>query len=441
MSRYVPSVELVARRRARRDGGGRAPDLARRSGRPEARAALAADLYAAPGSAHVIGITGVPGSGKSTLVAQAGASDCAPAAARSASSRSTRRARIPAARSSATASACSDLALDPGRLHPLAWRRAARPAASRGRRSTPSTFSMSAGFDTVIIETVGVGQDEVEIARAVAHDGRRLRARPRRRDPGDQGRASSRSPTSTSCRNATGRDANRTIDRSQADARCSVRRWPRRRMARAGDRRPARYNGTGLRRTAGGARRVTAPPPRHELRPSRERRTIAAFPRCADRRDAAAASASRSPRDTARCAEARRQRSSPRDADPLFRWRAARSPTSLNGAQTMNDARSQIARGPAPARSPTGKRTKSPPFLKQAGRAQGAVLHHRRHPGQARLYRGRRRRHAARGHRPARPLSVHARPLPDHVPQPHTGRCARSPASAPARTPTSASSI
>ena len=73
-------------------------------GHPEARAALA-EIYKLAGRAHIIGITGVPGSGKSTLVAKLAAKIAARRAARSASSRSTRRAPIRAARSSATASA------------------------------------------------------------------------------------------------------------------------------------------------------------------------------------------------------------------------------------------------------------------------------------------------------------------------------------------------
>ena len=35
----------------------------------------------------------------------------------------------------------------------------------------------AAGYDTIIIETVGVGQDEVEVAARLAHDGGRVRAR------------------------------------------------------------------------------------------------------------------------------------------------------------------------------------------------------------------------------------------------------------------------
>jgi hypothetical protein len=61
-----------------------------------------------------------------------------------------------------------------------------------------------AGFDTVLIETVGVGQDEVEIANASpppSSSRRRGSATRCRRSR----RASSRSPTSMSSPNATGR--------------------------------------------------------------------------------------------------------------------------------------------------------------------------------------------------------------------------------------------
>ena len=60
----------------------------------------------------------------------------------------------------------SEMACDPGVYHPHHGdaRRARRPGA-RGR-STPSTFSMWPVSTTVIVETVGVGQDEVEIAQA-----------------------------------------------------------------------------------------------------------------------------------------------------------------------------------------------------------------------------------------------------------------------------------
>ena len=55
----------------------------------------------------------------------------------------------------------------------------------------------AAGFDWVLVETVGVGQDEVDVVRSVDTVVRGDRARPGRRHPGDQGRASWRSPTSS----------------------------------------------------------------------------------------------------------------------------------------------------------------------------------------------------------------------------------------------------
>ena len=69
MSRYTPSLDLVPRIAA-----GQVAAIARmisraEAGLQEAREALAA-LYRSAGGSHVIGITGVPGSGKSTLVAR-----------------------------------------------------------------------------------------------------------------------------------------------------------------------------------------------------------------------------------------------------------------------------------------------------------------------------------------------------------------------------------
>ena len=50
------------------------------------------------------------------------------------------------------------------RVHPLARRRAATAAACRARRGAIVDLLDAAGFDTVIVETVGAGQSEVEIA-------------------------------------------------------------------------------------------------------------------------------------------------------------------------------------------------------------------------------------------------------------------------------------
>ena len=66
---YVPSTVLLEKLRAGNGWAlGRLISRAE-AGVPEARTALA-EVYRLAGSAHVIGLTGVPGSGKSTLVAK-----------------------------------------------------------------------------------------------------------------------------------------------------------------------------------------------------------------------------------------------------------------------------------------------------------------------------------------------------------------------------------
>ena len=84
---------------ARSRGSRRAPRRRTTKGRPALDA-----IFRHAGRAHVVGITGVPGSGKSTLVAKLAAADTAHRTAAWASSRSTRRHRSRAARFSATAS-------------------------------------------------------------------------------------------------------------------------------------------------------------------------------------------------------------------------------------------------------------------------------------------------------------------------------------------------
>ena len=117
-------------------------------------------------------------------------------ASRSACSRSIRRARSAAARSSATGSACTTTRPTTA-CSSARWRRAATSAASRSRRRGGRACSTRSASDVVVIETVGVGQVEVEIAGSRRHDGRR-------RDPGwatrsrRRRRACSRSPTSSS---------------------------------------------------------------------------------------------------------------------------------------------------------------------------------------------------------------------------------------------------
>lgn len=160
---YVPSGEFVGR-----VANGEVPAIARmisraEAGFPEARPALA-DIYQRAGRAHVIGVTGVPGSGKSTLVStlterlrangkKVGIIAIDPSSPYSGGSILGDRIRM------------TDLVSDPGVY--------IRSMATRGSMGGMARATMDAvdildvgGFDTVIIETVGVGQDEVEIARA-----------------------------------------------------------------------------------------------------------------------------------------------------------------------------------------------------------------------------------------------------------------------------------
>jgi LAO/AO transport system kinase len=163
MSRYVPSRELVER-----VANGEIAAIARMISRAEAgvletREALA-EIYRRAGRAHVIGLTGVPGSGKSTMVSvltarlRAGGSKVGivaidPSSPYSGGSILGDRIRM------------TDLANDSGVY--------IRSMATRGVMGGMARATMDAvdildvaGFETIVIETVGVGQDEVEIAKA-----------------------------------------------------------------------------------------------------------------------------------------------------------------------------------------------------------------------------------------------------------------------------------
>lgn len=163
MSTRVPSTELVARAR---QGDRRA--IARlitraEAGDPEVRPALA-DLYRHTGRAHVVGITGVPGAGKSTLVTELVREI----------RRAGRNVAVVAVDPSSPFSGgailgdrirMTDLITDPDVF--------IRSMATRGALGGLARASLDAvdildagGFDVVLIETVGVGQDEVEIVRA-----------------------------------------------------------------------------------------------------------------------------------------------------------------------------------------------------------------------------------------------------------------------------------
>lgn len=133
------------------------------AGVAEAREALGA-IYRKAGRAHVIGITGVPGSGKSTLVGKlvqelrkSGTKVAVvaidPSSPYSGGSILGDRIRM------------GDLALDDGVF--------IRSMATRGAVGGMAHAALDvvdildvAGFEVIIIETVGVGQDEVEIANA-----------------------------------------------------------------------------------------------------------------------------------------------------------------------------------------------------------------------------------------------------------------------------------
>lgn len=129
---------------------------------PSARQALA-DLYPHTGRAHLIGVTGAPGTGKSTLVNQM-------AKALRAQERTVGVVAVDPT-SPFTGGALlgdrvrmRDLAGDPGIF--------IRSMATRGSlgglaQATDDVVKVldAAGFDVVLIETVGAGQSEVEIAR------------------------------------------------------------------------------------------------------------------------------------------------------------------------------------------------------------------------------------------------------------------------------------
>lgn len=163
MSAPKPSLQLVAEVLQ-----GQARSLSRlisraEAGESECRPALA-EVYRHTGRAHVIGITGVPGSGKSTLVRGLAL----------AARRSERKVGVIAIDPSSPYSGgailgdrirMNELNSDPGIF--------IRSMATRGtlgglaRASLDAVDLMdAAGFDIVLLETVGVGQDEVDVVQA-----------------------------------------------------------------------------------------------------------------------------------------------------------------------------------------------------------------------------------------------------------------------------------
>ena len=161
--RYVPSLALIDPA-SRGETWAVARLISRaEAGVPEVREAVG-EIYRRAGRAHVIGITGVPGSGKSTLVGKL-----------------VTRLREYGARVAIVAidpsSPYSGGAILGDRIrmsdHALDRDVFIRSMATRGAVGGMAHAALDvvdildiAGFDKIIIETVGVGQDEVEIAKA-----------------------------------------------------------------------------------------------------------------------------------------------------------------------------------------------------------------------------------------------------------------------------------
>jgi LAO/AO transport system kinase len=133
------------------------------AGKPEAREALAR-IFRLAGRAHVVGLTGVPGSGKSTLIGLLVQKLRAQG----------RRVAIVAIDPSSPYSGgailgdrvrMSETAVDPNVFIRSMATRGATGGLARATLEATDILDV-AGFDTIIIETVGVGQDEVEIVRA-----------------------------------------------------------------------------------------------------------------------------------------------------------------------------------------------------------------------------------------------------------------------------------
>ena len=163
MSRFVSSRDLLPRVLK-----GEIAAIARLLSRaeaavPECRETLG-QVYALAGKSHVIGITGVPGSGKSTLVSvlaarlrgaghRVGIIAIDPSSPFSGGSIMGDRIRM------------TDLAADEGVYIRSMATRGAQGGMARATLDTVDVLD-AAGFGYLIIETVGVGQDEVEIVNA-----------------------------------------------------------------------------------------------------------------------------------------------------------------------------------------------------------------------------------------------------------------------------------
>jgi LAO/AO transport system kinase len=133
------------------------------SGAEESRPALA-EIYSHTGRAHVVGLTGVPGSGKSTLVRALAATIRA----------DERKVGIVAIDPSSPYSGgailgdrvrMTELTGDPGVFIRSMATRGAMGGLARASLDAVDILD-AAGFEVVLVETVGVGQDEVDIVQA-----------------------------------------------------------------------------------------------------------------------------------------------------------------------------------------------------------------------------------------------------------------------------------
>ena len=163
MSKFVPSRELLPRVQR-----GEVAAIARlltraEKGEPEVRETLD-QVYRLAGRAHVIGITGVPGSGKSTMVGvlaaklrklgqKVGIVAIDPSSPYSGGSIMGDRIRM------------QDLGADEGIYIRSMATRGALGGLARATLDAVDILDV-AGYGYILIETVGVGQDEVEIASA-----------------------------------------------------------------------------------------------------------------------------------------------------------------------------------------------------------------------------------------------------------------------------------
>lgn len=163
MASTTRSIDLVARARSG-DVAAIARLLTRAEAGMEEWLDASQEIYRHTGRAHVVGITGVPGSGKSTLVTKLA----------HAIRETDRTVGIVAVDPSSPFSGGSilgdrirmtELVTDPGIFIRSMATRGALGGLSRGTLDAVDILD-AAGFDIVLIETVGVGQDEVDVVRA-----------------------------------------------------------------------------------------------------------------------------------------------------------------------------------------------------------------------------------------------------------------------------------